>query len=343
MLRLTVITASIACCSSFLVSPVALRSPSRVSAKGVQQLHMMTQQEDDLVRDTPSAFSGQVDRRTLLKAIPATLIAGALGGVAATSVPQGALARLTPKAAPAGTKVVVIGGNGFVGSKVCELLVEAGATVTSVSRSGSKPDKWAAGQSWVDKVSWTKGDPTAGDLSSVFGQASAVISCVGVIGGSDEEMEKGNGDVNVQAAMQAAKGKTGRFVYVSVSHLVPEAFGGAVFKGYFDGKDRAEKAIAKSFPSTGVLIKPSFIYGGESFGLTPPRVSDGYGSGIDALLSSGPIRAIAGISPGLIKVALSPPVSRDSVALACVAGALGRLQGTNFDGADEINAAASMA
>lgn len=71
---------------------------------------------------------------------------------------------------------------------------------------------------------------------------------------------------------------------------------------YFNGKSRAEQAIAQSFPSTGVLIKPSFIYGGDSFGLTPPRVSDGYGSGIDALLSSGPIRAIAGISPGLIKV-----------------------------------------
>lgn len=49
-------------------------------------------------------------------------------------------------------------------------------------------------------------------------------------------------------------------------------------------------------------------------------------------------------SPGvLLQVALSPPVSRDNVALACVAGALGRLQGTNFDGADEINAAASKA
>lgn len=71
---------------------------------------------------------------------------------------------------------------------------------------------------------------------------------------------------------------------------------------YFDGKSRAEEAIAKSFPSTGVLIKPTFIYGGDSFGLAPPRVSDGYGGSIDALLSSGPIRAIAGISPGLIKV-----------------------------------------
>lgn len=30
---------------------------------------------------------------------------------------------------------------------------------------------------------------------------------------------------------KAAKAKAGRFVYVSVSHLVPEAFGGAAFKG----------------------------------------------------------------------------------------------------------------
>lgn len=77
------------------------------------------------------------------------------------------------------------------------------------------------------------------------------------------------------------------------------------FARYFDGKKRAEEAIAKSFPSSGVLIKPTFIYGGDSFGLTPPRVSDGYGSGIDSLLSSGPIRAIAGISPGLIKVCVA--------------------------------------
>ena len=45
----------------------------------------------------------------------------------------------------------------------------------------------------------------------------------------------------------------------------------------------------------------------------------------------------------LPQVALSPPVSRDNVALACVAGALGRLEGTSYDGADEINAAALKA
>lgn len=76
------------------------------------------------------------------------------------------------------------------------------------------------------------------------------------------------------------------------------------WRRYFDGKTRAEDAIAKSFPSTGTLIQPTFIYGGDAFELTPPRVSDAYGAGIDALLSSSPIRAIAGISPGLIKVIL---------------------------------------
>lgn len=77
MLRLAVLAASIACCSSFLVPPIALRSPSQIAARGVQQqLHMMTQHEDDLMGDSAYTYSGQVDRRTLLKAIPATLVAG---------------------------------------------------------------------------------------------------------------------------------------------------------------------------------------------------------------------------------------------------------------------------
>lgn len=42
-------------------------------------------------------------------------------------------------------------------------------------------------------------------------------------------------------------------------------------------------------------------------------------------------------------MALSPPVSRDNVALACVAGALGRLERASYDGSDEINAAALQA
>ena len=54
-------------------------------------------------------------------------------------------------------------------------------------------------------------------------------------------------------------------------------------------------------------MKPTFIYGGESFGLFPPRVTDGYGSGIEELLSNGAIKALADFMPGLIKVNTPQP------------------------------------
>jgi len=72
MLRLTVLAAVATCCSSFLVAPVVLRSPNGVqrSAGGV---HMMTHQQEPA---DDSYTSGPVDRRTLLKAVPATAVAG---------------------------------------------------------------------------------------------------------------------------------------------------------------------------------------------------------------------------------------------------------------------------
>lgn len=73
-----------------------------------------------------------MDRRTLLKAVPAAFVAGVVGA-AVVAAPETASARATPKAAPAGSKVVVLGGNGFVGSKVCEMLVEAGEREGSFS------------------------------------------------------------------------------------------------------------------------------------------------------------------------------------------------------------------
>lgn len=74
---------------------------------GTSELESLSEQ-----RRKPSFIS-----QLLLRAICCMLsrCAGVLGGIAVTSAPEAVLARFTPKAAPAGTKVVVIGGNGFVG------------------------------------------------------------------------------------------------------------------------------------------------------------------------------------------------------------------------------------
>ncbi len=57
-----------------------------------------------------------------------------------------------------GPKVVVFGGNGFVGSRVTRSLLDQGAKVVSVSKSGQAP-KWGN----FEGVDFVKGDPTNPD------------------------------------------------------------------------------------------------------------------------------------------------------------------------------------
>jgi len=280
----------------------------------------------------------QADRRNFLKSV-------FLAPVATSSLfvligAQAADAALAP--APKGTKVVVFGGNGFVGSRVSEQLVQAGVKVVSISRSGVPP-AWAKDQEWVGELSWVKGDPTEEDWSDSLTGSAAVVSCIGVIGGSDDSMQRGNGAVNLAVAEQAASAGVSKLVYVSVSDAVGGAVGAFALKGYFKGKKEAEASITKAFANKAVILAPTFIYGGTEFSATPPRVAEGYGSFVEDALSLAPIRALAGVLPGALGLALLPPVSVNSLATAVAGAALGKVKVGRLDGTDAINAAAAAA
>jgi nucleoside-diphosphate-sugar epimerase len=155
--------------------------------------------------------------------------------------------------------VTVLGGNGFVGSRVVQELVLHGDKVISVSKSGLRPSDNVVTKTVADKVKWLKGDPSTTDLQGVFRESDAVVSCIGAIGFDEEVLRNVNGNVNVAAVRQAKDAGVKRFIYVSVSSLVPEALGG-VLPAYFEGKTTAEDAVKSLFGANGVLIKPSFIY-----------------------------------------------------------------------------------
>ena len=116
------------------------------------------------------------------------------------------------------------------------------------------------------------------------------------------------------------------------------------FNSYFEGKIIAEAAAIDSVSgdtSKVCIVKPTFIYGGDSFGINPPRVNYEYGSGVEELLFLPPFKFLADITPGLIKVALRPPVCVDSVAAACAKAAVddsGADLPTTLDGTEAINA-----
>jgi nucleoside-diphosphate-sugar epimerase len=282
-------------------------------------------------RMSMQAPAATVSRRAALQTAAAAV--AATTAVTAAPVTAAAAETYTIAPAPAGTRIVVLGGNGFVGSAVCAALLAAGAEVVSVSRSDAHN---------VPGVTTQVGDLSKDDLTSALRGAAAVVSCIGVIGTDDALLEAGNGAVNVAAAAQTAAAGVKRFVYVGVADAVPNALANVALKGYFRGKAAAQAAALDTFGSSATVIKPSFIFGGSSFGVAPPRVPSGYGGLVQAALSTGIARAAAGVAPGIVGVALMPPVAVEAVAYACAAAALGRVSGV-IDGTDAINAAAKKA
>ena len=245
-------------------------------------------------------------------------------------------------------KVTVVGGTGFVGSRVCKILTEDyGVSVTSVSKSGTVPSTFG-GEEWTNQVTWKSADLLSGDeaqIANAIGSPDSIVSCVGVVGTDPIELLDGNGKTNV-AAFGAVNGAAKYSAFVSVSSEVSELSGTPwlpeFFDGYFNGKQQAEESALQAVggdSSRCIIVKPSFIYGGDSFGLLPPRVNYEYGSGVEELLSLGVFKFLGDVTPGLIKVALRPPVSVDAVAGACAAAAMGKVStGGVLEGTAEIKA-----
>ena len=216
-----------------------------------------------------------------------------------------------------------------------DILSKAGADVFSVSKSGGGPGG----------VALDLADPTsAGALAEALQGVDAVVSCVGVNPfGGDEAMSRAvNGDANARAAAAAAEAGAKRFVYVSVASIVPEVIGGAnLMTGYFEGKKLAESAVADAYAETdSLVVKPSFVYGGDAFSANPPRVTQQYGEVLTKLLGSDFVKGIAKNMPGPIALTLAEPVAVDDVARACAAGALGLADGV-ADGTDAIKRCAA--
>mmetsp|Transcript_8032 Transcript_8032/g.8884 ORF Transcript_8032/g.8884 Transcript_8032/m.8884 type:complete len:295 (+) Transcript_8032:64-948(+) len=77
------------------------------------------------------------------------------------------------------SKVVVFGGTGYVGSQVCERLVEEGFDVTGVSRRGVNP---RPENDLLERVNWVSGDATnPKDVEQFVMDSDAVVHAVGLL------------------------------------------------------------------------------------------------------------------------------------------------------------------
>ncbi|XP_068339972.1 uncharacterized protein At1g32220, chloroplastic-like isoform X2 [Pyrus communis] len=210
---------------------------------------------------------------------------------------------------PPTDKLLVLGGNGFVGSHVCREALGRGLSVASLSRSGRSK----LHDSWANSVTWHQGNLLSLEsLKDAFNGVTSVISCVGGFG-SNSYMYKINGTANINAIRVAAEQGVKRFVYISAADFGVANY---LLQGYYEGKRAAETELLTKFPYGGVILRPGFIYGTRSVGSV--KIPLGViGSPLEMLFqNTRPLSQLPLVGP-----LFTPPVNVTSVANVAVRAA----------------------
>lgn len=129
--------------------------------------------------DSRRAALADEGRRTTAAPAAATALAGRVGRATARSAP-GAVARRAAEELPGtGKRLLVLGGSGYVGRRVCRLGIERGYEVTSLSRRGENPDD---GDDLLREVKWVKGDAADFNvMKDLVGNSDLVVHAIGLL------------------------------------------------------------------------------------------------------------------------------------------------------------------
>jgi nucleoside-diphosphate-sugar epimerase len=80
-------------------------------------------------------------------------------------------------------KLLVLGGTGFIGSKICERALSSGYDVVSISRRGDPPgDPHRYPSDIMKRVDWRKGDCTREDTIAAVLQEGGFVGCIHAVG-----------------------------------------------------------------------------------------------------------------------------------------------------------------
>jgi uncharacterized protein YbjT (DUF2867 family) len=137
-------------------------------------------------------------------------------------------------------ELLVTGGNGFIGRRLCKCAVRDGHEVSSVARSGP-PEPSERGR-WATGVDWIEGDVFAPqEWREALDGVDCVIHSIGTLSESPAEgvtFERINGDSAIITALESERADVDRFVYISSSTTPP-----LVSDRYLTARRRAEAAI----------------------------------------------------------------------------------------------------
>mmetsp|Transcript_22878 Transcript_22878/g.40541 ORF Transcript_22878/g.40541 Transcript_22878/m.40541 type:complete len:258 (-) Transcript_22878:116-889(-) len=235
-------------------------------------------------------------------------------------------------------RVLVFGGTGFVGSRVVQQLAQGDGdvAVVSCSRSGSVPTHLAK-EAWVSKVKWVAADELdPSTYKQWLGPECALVLTTSpgkppmpTFSEESRKQQALENGLNSLSPINAAEEN-------GVNHIV---IVGATLpswapSGYKEGKDQAEERVkgfvAAATGRTGVVVKPTGIYG-EKFHKDGSSINLGlFMAPIAAVMRGmyqiGVTEKLESLWPSAFENTFAPLVPVEDVASAVVAG----LQGEKF-------------
>ncbi len=164
------------------------------------------------------------------------------------------------------TKVIIYGGNGFVGTHIAKSLVEQGVVPVCISRTGTRP-RHLHNQSWSEKVIWCQGDASM-PKPETLSDADSIICSVGsppiptLNNAAWDKQFFMNGTCNIRALDAAGEAGVRRAILIGAQVIAPlrtDSF--AYYKGKRLASAAAKRFSERSEQQTSIVFEPSVIIG----------------------------------------------------------------------------------
>lgn len=206
-------------------------------------------------------------------------------------------------------KMIVFGGNGFIGTRVAQTALQHGWRVVVACRSGVPQ----VSEPWTRDVEYASID--ALERRDVYKfldthpDAHSVVSCIGLLSLDKRAARRVNGDPTINIAAAAhERPSIEKVAFISAAVMKPAD---KLLDAYYYGKQQAEKALIEHLPNRHVILRPGMVHGmRNSGGISIPTAL----VGVPMELLFTPLHALTGLSM------FTPPVSVDIVARAVVEG-----------------------
>lgn len=162
-------------------------------------------------------------------------------------------------------KLVLPGGNGFIGTEICRIAIRHGHEVAAFGRTG-RPPLTPARHPWIEEVEWRAANVLAPDTwRDLLAGADAVIYLIGALREAPARgvtFERLLTEAALRVAEEAVRASVNSYVYLSAQDKPP-----LIADDFLTAKRAAEHRLSEEYSALRtVSLRPNLVFGPQRMG-----------------------------------------------------------------------------